>query len=49
MSNKEQHQNVYNSNLPTNTNVSDNQSVVSSASDLGSVMDFDMDDFANTL
>ena len=50
MSSKDQHQNVYNPNLSTtSTFTSDTQSVVSSASDLGSVMDFDMDDFANTL
>jgi hypothetical protein len=48
MSQKDQHQNVYNPNLDANGS-SDAQSVVSSASDLGSVMDFDMDDFANTL
>jgi hypothetical protein len=50
MSNKDQQQNVYNPALPTtNTFTNDTQSVVSSASDLGSVMDFDMDDFANTI
>lgn len=42
LSSKNVHQNKYSPNIET-------ASAISSSSDLGSVMDFDMDDFANTL